>query len=79
MAPATAARGNLDLANKAVNITKKSIGEYMKKKETPPPEMFEEKKKQEAEIEALKVKLEELAASRDKTIGIIGAPPRRTT
>ena len=44
----------------------------MKKKEKPPDELFEQKKQQEADIETLKVKLVELAAARDNTIGQIG-------
>ena len=70
--PSTAARGNLDLANKAANTTKKAIGEFMKKKEKPPDEMFAEKAKNEADIKSLEEKLKELAAKRDAAIGEIG-------
>ena len=68
-----AARGNLDLANKALNITKKSIGEFMKKKEKPPDEMFTKKAEEEAEIKRLEEKVKELQKLRDDTIGTIGA------
>lgn len=46
-------RGGLDLANKACKVTKREIGEFMKKKETPPPELFAQKAAQEAEIKRL--------------------------
>ena len=69
-----AARGNLDLANKAANTTKKSIGEFMKKKEKPPQEMFDQKAKEEEEIKRLEELLKVLSAKRDDVIGQIGAP-----
>ena len=70
----SAARGNLDLANKAANTTKKSIGEFMKKKEKPPQEMFDQKAKEEEEIKRLEELLKVLSAKRDDVIGQIGAP-----
>ena len=68
-----AARGNLDMANKAANTTKKSIGEFMKKKEKPPDALFAEKAQNEADIKDLEEKLKDLAVQRDDAVGQIGA------
>ena len=68
-------RGALDLAKKDKNATQKKIGEFMKKKEAPPNELLEAKKTHEAKIAELEAKEAELIASRDKTLGQIGAQP----
>lgn len=70
-----AARGALDLAKKDKNAVQKKIGEFMKKKETPPDELLAEKKAAEAKIAELEAKEKELIATRDQTLGQIGACP----
>ena len=63
-----AARGNLDLANKAVGQANKAIGGFKKNKEEPPPELYEQKKTAEAEVKRLEELMKEVRIKRDDCI-----------